>query len=138
MTTGSDKNERGHGDDKKSYDRGYRDAQEGRYNPPNIGPALWGDPSPKGLSPENEAYKSGYRKAQVGKLQDADRLIREPEVAGGADTIGKDEAEAAAAFEAVAANLLNLVDETLADLRREGKETRAVLARLEMNLAGHG
>lgn len=49
-----------------------------------------------------------------------------------------EEARAGAAFKAAAAKLLETVDETLADLRREREETRAVLDRLEMSLTDRG
>ncbi len=51
------------------------------------------------------------------------------------DTQFQDEGEAAAAFAAAAAKLLNTVEDTLADMRRGGEETRLLLDRLEAQLA---
>jgi len=49
----------------------------------------------------------------------------------------EDEIEAAAAFETASTKLLKVAEETLAEVRQDNEKTRAILARLEAELAPH-
>jgi hypothetical protein len=96
-----------------AYDRGWRDGRNGRFDPP---------------ASTSDRYSPGASDSACPDLDE-----------GPADqAICKEAAELAAEFEAATARLLQTLDETLADLRREREQTRAVMARLRSQTAEHG